>query len=431
MTVHRYRPQLSSTGPLSWQQRGLLERERVRQERIPNLVARFDVPISVDLNVWRNRVRAVVEREESLQAACGNSEPDTVVYHGDCDDVSVWLTTADSADDVTALERSLVTFAFDRSRPPWSLTLVEHPDRDGVVRHTALAAFDHLISDGRSLDLFAHELSMTTHVPPVSLGRYREWVKWQRHEFGDEDSPRRTSAVAKFWRDYLRGMTATTAIPFPFADSSVPVSGWLMTLQWRTESATLRQCAARHRVTPFFLLLAAVASACARAADVEDLILRVLTMARQPRFATTLGYLADSIPLRLRDPRIADIASALSVVKSNWLLTMPHQYAPWDYILRVTSDMKSLVNRPTIVDVNYMRHVGPTNAPTNSSQTLQPVSQAGLRVSGIDTGMVVHVSCTFDPMRFTEAGVRLLFDGVTSGLCELIGSGTVGKRRSM
>jgi len=284
------------------------------------------------------RLVAMTDREDALRIIDASLHEDRTVY-APATAPPLSVNHCDSFDDMIALASAKSLGQFDRDgRPLWEVSVIEHPDGQGRrIRH-ACTVFDHLVADGRSMYLVQQEL-LGRENTGTGHGRYRDWVSWQNREFSRSGSAAATaSPIGEFWLQHLNGTPADRATPLSFATDE-PAPRQLITMLNACAPVSgdaVRAAARRLRTSPFVLVLAAVASLLAVDTDESDLTMRVIGSGRPPRFANTLGWFADSLPIRLHDPSLRDPHRAVTVAGSAWSdILRSHYVAPWDYVVDV------------------------------------------------------------------------------------------------
>lgn len=325
-------PSLAQCGPLSWQQAARLRNERGhgRYNCIWNL---FEIPDAVSDDEFRSRLAAMTDREDALRITNASLDDDCTVY-APAAAAPLSVERCDSFDDMIALASAKAREQFHRdARPLWAVTVIEHPDGRGRrVRH-ACTVFDHLVADGRSMHLVQREL-IGGETAGGGRGRYREWVSWQNREFPRSGSVS-GSLTRGFWLRHLDGTPADRATPLPFATEHPAPRDLITVLNARApvSSDAVRRVTRRLRTSPFVLVLAAVASLVAAGTGESDLTMRVISSGRPPKFANTLGWFADSLPIRLRDPLLRDPQRTVTVAGAAWSdILRSHYVAPWGYV---------------------------------------------------------------------------------------------------
>jgi hypothetical protein len=175
--------------------------------------------------------------------------------------------------------------------------------RLGHDDHVLVIVLDHIISDGWSVELLAHELSIAYQVAlgldatlPGEVQQYPAWVAQQRAALTDE----RLAARAGFWRDRFPGGPEETAVwlsgyraPSEPAQASV---GVVETVLDQDLTDRLRHAARRLRVTLNVMTAVVFVRLLQRDTGQERITLSTSSASRfSPDTATMIGYLATTI----------------------------------------------------------------------------------------------------------------------------------------
>jgi Condensation domain len=245
-------------------------------------------------------------------------------------------------------------------------------------------------------------------------GRFRDWVRWQRRRF-PLDQTAAATPEREFWLRYLDGTPPERPVRLPFW-SDGPLSGVaeIVHQELPADAAALAAAARRLRVTPFSVFLAAVASAISTVSGADDITLLVHVTGRRPGYLDTLGPFGETLPLRIRHAGLADRRAALAAARNAWISTLPFQATPWDYIRAVCAnpDAPSSSGGPPQVMVNFMPWApAPLDWRFYETQTQARMSMSTLHLSAaVRADSSYHLSCLFDPSRYTATGVRELLD---------------------
>lgn len=183
---------------------------------------------------------------------------------------------------------------------------------------------------------FEARLRALTWPAPAAGAGYDDWVTWQRATYVDGDSH-----GAGFWREMHAGVPVNRGTPLRFGaglDGAVSGSTDVVWVRSDVPRAAVRAYCRIARMPEFALLLASVGASLAADGEVEDVTVRVIVNDRTPRFLKTVGWLSNEIPVQLRADGLADPQRALPAAVKTWLAVLPHQAAPWDFMIRYGSD---------------------------------------------------------------------------------------------
>ncbi|MEU5512766.1 condensation domain-containing protein, partial [Streptomyces fungicidicus] len=220
--------------------------------------------------------------------------------------------------------------AFDLSAGPlWHVTLVSaEPEH-----HVVVMSLHHAIADGWSLDVILREIAQSyaalLHAPgtealsPPAV-QYAEAAAWQRET---------TSKSAEFWRSHLAGTTSVglpTDRPRPpqqtFRGDAVPLN---------LPQEALVTAARKAATTSFTVLATALAVVLVKLTDRYDVTLGIPVAGRDhPDTAGVVGYLVDTLPLRLRPDPDGTLAEALDTTRALVDDIRAHPRIPLEELLR-------------------------------------------------------------------------------------------------
>lgn len=399
--------------PLSWQQEGRLRRDLERGERVRNIVTVLPLPEDIDDGLVLARLREVVQREEAQRIV--ELQPVDGGYLRYADHIDLPLERIDLASgeelDLLAEQRSYHQFP-RHGGPLWNMALTTLPDARGKRTWVLCAAFDHIIFDGLSQALFTADMLAPPPDADRLAGRHREWVRWQRGAY-PSSGPGGGDAY-EFWSRNLDGTPPDRAADLSFCiDPNGELSGTVQSMRRvvAVSASQIRRAAARVRSTPFLLFLGAATHTVNRFGGSRDMTFRVNTSGRPPQYLDTYGYFADNTAVRVRGQRLSDINAAVIAARDAWFATMPHQMAPWDYLLRAFGGSADTVTRrPAQVLVNFLpwSQAGPPPATAPSEyQTFMGTFQIVGMMWDDDTCMI---ECEFDSKRFDFEGAVSFLD---------------------
>jgi hypothetical protein len=322
-------------GLASWQQA-----VRLRDEGIHGLYGAishlFPVPPAISNELLLSRLAEIVRDEEVLRIVTGTVYGGATVGYAPAIEIPFRHQRAADAEEMLALAGQAATRIFERDgRPLWEFTVFSYTDEQGQPARSACVVLDHFVTDARSMQLMEQELTRVAGAPrPRGRGRYRDWVQSQRSEFPMPGSGSAGSAP-RFWSRHLDGTSADRPTPLPF--TTVParllkseVSSINLPIPLSAE--LLRSTARQLSVTPFVLIFASIAATVAATAATDDITLRVIVNGRPAGHGKTLGWFADSVPVRLASPGLDKPSQALAIARNVWAEVLEFQTTPLDYI---------------------------------------------------------------------------------------------------
>ena len=257
------------------------------------------------------------------------------------------------------------TRPFDRRVAPLMRPLLFHLKADD---HVLLVIFDHLISDGYSLQLFRRELEMLyanalgvgRDLPPATGARYEDFAAWQRRRLTGKALSDLIHHWKSEWSAWRNDMLSTEALPgLGTARSRTSPHLWADTVTL-SESATaaVKEFANRNAVTLYMMCLAAMCVMLRALTDRARVgVLAHYANRHVPEFDDVLGWFANSHPLGIdfsSDPTLAQVVSRMreEVIRGN-----QHQELPFPLLLQemLKTDPKNPAFSPTLVSIDFRR----------------------------------------------------------------------------
>ncbi|PYQ27335.1 MAG: hypothetical protein DMF56_20505 [Acidobacteria bacterium] len=299
-----------------------------RAYQMPGL---FRVDGALDERALREACRRVALRHESLRTTFTlvDGEPMQRVSPRADVRVSVIETTID-IDDEDALRELIARDTarrFDLERGPlWRITLF----RIAPEMHLLLFNMHHLIADGRSIDVFAREISAGDELPPLAI-QYKDFAAWQ-NTLALDDS-------ASYWREKLVPPIAALELP---TDRPRPAA---RSFEGRVAHATfpaeliarLDATAREQHTTLFAALVAAVKIVLQRWSGQEDIVTGSPVAGRERvELEEQIGLYVNTVVLRDRVRAGDSPADTLRNVGRTIAEALEHQSYPFD---RLVSDL--------------------------------------------------------------------------------------------
>lgn len=415
----------SERGALSWQQLGRLRRDEKRKDRSNiNIGTLFAIQGHTTADQIRDRLTALVQRECALRITEASLDDGGYLGYSSSLDLPLRVMSVGSPAELEVIAARMSHWAFPRQGGPmWEVAVIEHPDDLGRPRRSVCAVFDHLVSDGCSLQLFRDEIMARNQSPAGGQnGRYLDWVDWQREQF-PVDAPEISTPARDFWRRYLDGTTLFRAPALPFSVKEMQPSGFVHVIRrdLPASAATLRSAAGTLRTTPFLLFLGSVACAISEACGENDITFAVSVNGRRSGFLDTQGWFAGNVPIRVRDKSLGSLRHAVEAATRAWVTTLEFQDTPWDYISLVCVDPEAAVRyRQSQVDIDFV----PFDIEEIASHGYEDQTIPG-SVSTLQLGLVAqddgtyHLDCQLDPERFVVTEVHAFLRMVADNLIQL------------
>lgn len=218
----------------------------------------------------------------------------------------------------------------------------------GPERHGLLLTFHHAVYDGQSMDVMMRELGIVYEallrggepgLPPVT-GAYTAYTAQQREAVLDG----RLAAQETYWQQALDGVPA--AIDLPTDRPRPPEQSFVgehidFTLDPAVSTA-LRALAREHRATPYVTLLTGWAILLHRLSGSTDIVVGTPVAHRRGAGASAfIGFLVNSLPLRVDLSGSPTVAEALARTKAAVRAGLAHQDLPFERIVELVNPPRS------------------------------------------------------------------------------------------
>ncbi|WDZ85825.1 non-ribosomal peptide synthetase [Micromonospora cathayae] len=341
------------------------------------------------------------------------------------------LRTIRVPDEETALARAreLIRTPFDLTRPPLLRALLVTLAADV---HLLVLAVHHVVADGWSLGVLAGDLSACyaarrdgTDPPPSRDRGPGDFVRWHRRQAADGA----LAAGLEYWRNTLRGVPTVLELPgdHPRADRPRYTGGRTTLL---CPPALVRRVTALARaegVTPYAVLLSCFAAQVARTTGRTDMVIGSPAAGRPgPAFDGTVGYFANTLPLRLRPAAGASLRALLRPVHEQVLRGLEHQYVPFDQIVAAVDPVRDPARQP-LVQVVFGYHGPHRFAPRlpglRSSRVVAVdpgTTRFDLLVEAVDTEDGLLVAAEYDSGRYQPETAASFLAGYLDLLTEAV-----------
>jgi natural product biosynthesis luciferase-like monooxygenase protein/amino acid adenylation domain-containing protein len=218
---------------------------------------------------------------------------------------------------------------FELSRPPlMRLALVRLQDGG----HHLVWTYHHLLVDGWATAVLLEEVfsrhaalqrSQPLHLPPVRP--YRDYIAWLQQRQARSDEP--------FWRSWLEGLTAPTALgvdrPAPPVDAEPAEPLDVLRPLSPEASARLRAFARAHRLTLGTLVHGAWALLLGRYSGQREVLFGSTLAGRPaelPGVESMVGVFINTLPLRVRLPPQARVRPWLEELQAHQLTLRPLEH---------------------------------------------------------------------------------------------------------
>lgn len=317
----------------------------------------------------------------------------------------------------------LVLPRFDLGRLPlFRFALVRFAEDD----HRLHVGLHHLVFDGVSLGqtllpelaaaYAAFAAGCEPELPPPAA-QYGDYVLWRVATVAGE---RREELIAR-WRDVLAGAPMRPLLPESGAATSARNAGCAVR-QFAIPPAlagSLRALGHAEGATLYQVLLAAFAVLLRRHGGDDILVASLVDMRRRPEFAHVMGYMLNTVPLRLRPAASPSFRTHLAAVRTAALEAIEASELPFTQILRAMTAGREPGQRPI---VNVLFSMQPAPRPVEGWQLAQIDTAPGgakfdLTLEVEEAGGPVEARFLHPPGRFDAATI----DGMAGDYTRLLG----------
>ncbi|MGV9632823.1 amino acid adenylation domain-containing protein [Nocardia rhamnosiphila] len=322
----------------------------------------YNIPVVLRLRgpldhaALRGALHRVQEQHETLRTVFPEIDGEPVQRVLDAADAAVTLhaPVAGDAGHGAAIER-FITPGFDLSTeiPLRAALFVVDPDE-----HILVLVVHHIAMDGWSLEPLAADvatayrairLGARPDVDPEQL-QYVDYTLWQRELLGSEDDP--ASPIRRqldYWRTRLEGLPELLAVPADRPRPPVP-SYRGGTVEERVDAGVhreLRGLAARHNVSLFMVLHAALAVLLHRMTGVGDIAVGTPVAGRgRPELDRMIGMFVNTLVLRTPVAHHDRFTDLLDTVRDTDLDAFGHAELPFERLVEVLNPVRSQAHHP-------------------------------------------------------------------------------------
>jgi amino acid adenylation domain-containing protein len=348
----------------------------------------------LDVSALRRSVNRIVARHESLRTTFAerDGEPVQVVHPpGQVELPLIEVGSAAGADELL-LREAMVPFDLERG-PLVRLVLA----RLGEEEHRLLRLNHHIISDGRSWDVFFEELVALYGAdrrgePPPLNGepplQYADYAAWERRVLRP-GSPRWREDVG-WWRANLKGAPLLTPLPFARREPdqrAEPADGILWLRLPPGVSAELESLRREQGATYFMVRLAAFAALLAAMTEDPDLVVGAYATTRQSvETHDMFGFFSNPVALRLRLEGDPSFREWLADVRASVIEMSAHAQIPYEALV---DELRAADVTPP--ELRAMFSVGPVMPPTRfAGLEMTPLER--VRAAQMPWGFSIHLA---------------------------------------
>ncbi|MFK0284823.1 amino acid adenylation domain-containing protein [Streptomyces sp. NPDC090499] len=309
----------------------------------------------LDRDILAAAFAALTDRHETLRTRLV-AEAGGVCQHIDPPGSGTTLEVEDlgSATDpdgrVAACQREEATREFDLAAGPlWRGRLLAL----GTARHVLLLTFHHSIYDGASMNVMMREVAvlyaaLAAGVPdalPEPRLQYADYADAQRESvLGGA-----LGAQEAYWKDALADAPPVLELPLPGPrPAEQGYDGGRVAFELDAEvTAALRGLAREHGATLFVAVLTGWAVLLSRLSGQQDIVVGSPVAGRRgPGTAGLIGFLVNSLPLRVDLSGSPTAAEALTRTRAVVRGALAHQDLPFERIVEVVNPPRSAAHTP-------------------------------------------------------------------------------------
>ena len=224
--------------------------------------------------------------------------------------------------------------------------------------HILVLVVHHIAMDGWSLQPLAADVAEAYRTvrlgaeprPDTEQLQYIDYTLWQRELLGDENDPNSViSGQLEYWRDALDGLPELLAVPADRSRPPVPAyrGG---TVEERLDAGAhrdLRDLAARHNVSVFMVLHAALAVLLHRLTGSGDIVVGSPVAGRgHPELDRMIGMFVNTLVLRTPVDSGRQFTELLDTVREADLDAFAHAELPFERLVEVLNPVRSQSHHP-------------------------------------------------------------------------------------
>ncbi|OKH92133.1 non-ribosomal peptide synthetase [Streptomyces uncialis] len=333
-------------------------------DRLEGPSATYNIPFALrlrgplDATALQAALSDVVDRHEVLRTVIDSDHGVPCQRILPVDDIWPGLTVGHVAPDALAAELAAASaHAFDLAEePPLRARLFRIAPED----HVLSVVLHHIAGDGGSLEPLATDLStayaarkrsVAPDWPPLPV-QYADYTMWQRALLGDENDP--DSMIAqqiRYWGDTLAELPEE--LPLPTDRPRPEAAGHQGELVEYTVCADthrlLAELAARHGVTLFMVMHAALAAVLTRHGAGTDVPIGTPVAGRDDSaLDPMIGFFANTLVLRTDTSGDPDFTTLLDRVRQTDLAAYSHQDVPFERLVDVLGAERSMARNPLV-----------------------------------------------------------------------------------
>jgi syringomycin synthetase protein SyrE len=279
--------------------------------------------------------------------------------------------------------------------------------------HVLLITLHHIVSDGWSNSVLAHEISVLYSafsqgqkdpLPALAL-QYVDYAAWQRQHL---DGPA-LQAQVDFWRTRLEGAPSLLNLPLDRPRPAIQsYTGGIVECVFSPGlSADLRAFSQAQGSTLFMVLLAGWSVLMSHLSGQHDVVVGTPVANRQrPELEPLIGFFANTLALRVATGRDTRVSEMLARIKDLTLAAYSHQDLPFEQVVSALQPTRSMSHSPLFQVMLSLDNTPPAQLQlpglqVESLDSAHNTTQFDLSLSLVDTderlgGSLQYASDLFD-----------------------------------
>nr|WP_274610402.1 condensation domain-containing protein [Pseudomonas sp. TH31] len=255
--------------------------------------------------------------------------------------------------------------------------------------HVLFMTLHHIVSDGWSNSVLAHEVSvlysafsqgLKDPLPALAL-QYVDYAAWQRQSL---EGPALQGQI-DFWRQHLDGAPSLLNLPLDRPRPAVQsYAGGIVDCAFSPAlSADLRAFSQAQGTTLFMVLLAGWSVLMSHLSGQPDVVVGTPVANRQrPELEPLIGFFANTLALRVTTERETTVTELLTRIKNQTLAAYSHQDLPFEQVVSALQPTRSMSHSPLFQVMLSLDNTPPA-----------PLQLPGLEVESIESA---HNTTQFD-----------------------------------
>jgi amino acid adenylation domain-containing protein/non-ribosomal peptide synthase protein (TIGR01720 family) len=289
--------------------------------------------------------------------------------------------------------------------------------RVGAGESVLAVSMHHIISDGRSIEVFLDELCRfygaratgATAAPESLPVQYLDFAAWQRRRF----DAGLMAPHLDYWRESLGGAPAVLELPTDRARPEVQSyrgAAYAMTLG-EPLTSLLSQCARDSGATSFMVLLAGFAAALRQWSGQEDMVIGFPAAGRsRSDLEPAIGMFVNTVPIRIQVPDGISFSSLVAQVRTRTLDALTHQEVPFEKLVDALGVKRNL-SRPPLFQVMFITQQAGQAARAPEGLRVEPIASTDTGTTKFD--LTLAVTATASALSVNLEYDRALFDATT------------------